>query len=250
MINRRKFVTALLALPGLALAKITGRAPEGKLYRKGESFSLGPIAPPSNADQIMATIPPSGGSQFNFGPWTIRWTGWKPYQATAELVGQWLAWPVTPDGEYDNERLALYMSAPGHFGTFSLGDTFNMAYRWPQKTTADHILAAHKAGVSGHISNIYPFMEGERRIALESLLELAVSDMWIKPKPYRWDMGSEAMMAVWPKLTPRCRFYLNPDKYMALEYGPLDGWGVMDDLSDAQIALREKVGKELLGLTS
>ncbi len=166
--------------------------------------------------------------------------------ATAELAGQWLAWPVTPDGEYDNERLALYMSAPGHFGTFNRGDTFNMCYRWPQKTTADHVLAAHKAGVRGNISNIYPFMESERRIALECLLEMAVADKWLKPKPYRWDMGFEATMKVWPKFSPRCRFYLYPDKYMAEEHGPLDGWGVMNDLSDEQIALRDKVCKELL----
>jgi hypothetical protein len=71
--------------------------------------------------------------------WDIVWTGWKPCQGDDSLVGQWIA-------HKGNKR--FYVSVPGGYGPYELGDEFVVKDKWiTSKTELGKALRAWEDGL-------------------------------------------------------------------------------------------------------
>ncbi len=199
MFNRRKFLTGLLALPGVALAKILPEPkPTATIPGLGSWNGLIDRFMEDTSDRPL------------FGPWRIWWTGWKDSQCSIDLVGQWVAWPVRPDGTLDDNRLGVYVSTPGGWGSFRRGEVCNLSYRWPQQLASNYM---HKWTSREAIEKS---MEPERRITLESLLELCRASDW---KMTAWHEENTNSERAYPKLSKRVQFYLDPQRYVKIHHG-------------------------------
>ncbi len=68
-----------------------------------------------------------------------EWTGWKPAQANAVQVGQWLAAPIDADGAYyrlaklPSNRPLLMVSVPGEEGPYDVGSRFDISVKRGQR---------------------------------------------------------------------------------------------------------------------
>ncbi len=206
MFNRRKFLTGLLALPGLALAKIMPKAESRPMATIPELGSWNGLI-----DRFMADTRIGGsGSKVRFGPWMIFWTGWKDSQSSIELAAQWVAWPVDANGKGEcDRRMCLYAANPGPATTFQRGDVFNIAWHWPQKSSVEYMdLGSREA--------IEQALEPERRQSLEVLLELCRIGEWTKT---HWGGRDDQWNSAYAKLSKRSQFYLDPWRYMKTHHG-------------------------------
>jgi hypothetical protein len=223
MFNRRKFVTGLLALPGLAFAKFAPKLQQ----REGIGIpNLGSWN--GMIDRIMDQT--KGGVKIQFGNWLVMWTGWKEQLQTIDIAGQWAAFPIDNQLLF-NSRSVVYVSTPGSFGVMNLGDQINLSWHWPQPTSEIYLSAPTRAaGLEA--------MEPYRRISLESLLQLLHN---VGSKEGIGQATGDQVFNAWNSLSPRCQFWLAPERYMKANF--FDPRSLPD--THGELALR--LHRELLG---
>lgn len=228
--DRRNFIKSLLALPGIALAKVMPPS-----EAKPTSMLPGISSKGGLLDRIMADTKDGGSTnKIKLKGWTIYWTGWKHSQTSIASMCQWVAVPLGKDGKWDHARHCLVVPTPGHAGIFRRGDVFNVAWHYPQLYTIDIVhLSVEECNAK---------LEAERRIALEAMLDLVRVDKWHDLRSGTIEQAQ--MLSAWEELPKRSQFYLNADRYMMTHHGfESNSWGGIkgDDRGEAMLAVHKQL---------